>query len=77
MLESLDYKRTLARGYAIIRTGGAVAPRAATVAPGAALEIEFSDGRVDATAAEGGPPTAKKAPKIRKPSDVNKQGSLF
>ncbi len=78
MLESLDYRRTLARGYAIVRTDGAIAPRAATVSPGAALEIEFADGRLAATAAEGGPPAAtKKAPKIRKPSDVNKQGSLF
>jgi exodeoxyribonuclease VII large subunit len=77
VLESLSYKGTLARGYAVVRTDGAVAPRAAGVSPGAALEIEFADGRVDATAADGGAEPKKKTPKIRKPSDVNQQGSLF
>jgi exodeoxyribonuclease VII large subunit len=76
VLESLSYKGTLARGYAVVRTSGAVAPRAAAIAAGAALEIEFADARVSAIAEDGGG-RPRKAPKIRKPSDINKQGSLF
>ena len=50
----------LARGFALVRDGaGNPLVRAAAVAPGTALSIEFADGRVGATA-DGGPPERPK-----------------
>jgi exodeoxyribonuclease VII large subunit len=47
MLESLNYRRVLARGYAVVRdAAGQVVTRAATAATEPTLEIEFSDDRV-------------------------------
>ncbi|TVQ54521.1 MAG: exodeoxyribonuclease VII large subunit, partial [Rhodobacteraceae bacterium] len=72
LLESLSYARTLARGFAVVRTDGAVATRAAQIAPGATLDIAFADGSVKATAAgprRPGPET--------KPPAKGEQGSLF
>jgi exodeoxyribonuclease VII large subunit len=52
LLGALSPRRTLARGYAIVRDGGdgRVLADAAAVAPGRELEIELRDGRVTATA---------------------------
>ncbi len=74
LLESLGYTRTLARGYAVVRGPEGVETRAAGIAPGTALEIEFADGRVEATA--GGAP---RGPRRRKPAPAESpsQGSLF
>jgi exodeoxyribonuclease VII large subunit len=71
LLRSLAYTSVLARGYAVVRdASGTPIPAAAMVAPGAALEIEFHDGRVGAT--------ADAASKSRKPSPPKgSQGSLF
>jgi exodeoxyribonuclease VII large subunit len=70
---SLHYKQALKRGFAIVRdAGGAVLTRAAQVAPGAALELEFDDGRVAATA--NGRPAPARRP--RGPGG-GLQGSLF
>jgi exodeoxyribonuclease VII large subunit len=84
---SLHYKETLKRGYAMVRDGvggtGAVLTRAAQIAPGAALEIEFADGRVAATAAATSGPGTTPRPKKHKtgpPSEgggSGTQGSLF
>jgi exodeoxyribonuclease VII large subunit len=89
LLAALSYRSVLARGFALVRDEGGHALRAAaSVAPGARMSIEFSDGRVAATA-DGdraiapGPDSqpksaareAKPAPKrAAKPVD---QGSLF
>jgi len=55
LLEGFSHHATLARGFAVVRDArGAVVTRAASVRPGAALEIEFADGRTDAVA--GRPP---------------------
>ena len=67
MRRSLGYKATLARGYAVVRKGDAVVT-GVEAARGAALEIEFRDGRVKAQA-EGGKKTA--------PDSGSDQGSLF
>ncbi len=82
MLETLSYKATLARGFAVVRAGGAALTRRAQVGPGAALEIEFADGRVDAVA--GGEPApdaasnpAPKRPPRKAPTPKDGQGSLF
>lgn len=58
---TLGYKATLARGYAIIRSGKSVLTRAEEARLAESLEIEFQDGRIDvtgATAASGGPGTS-------------------
>ncbi|MEM6479532.1 MAG: exodeoxyribonuclease VII large subunit, partial [Pseudomonadota bacterium] len=67
--ETLGYRATLERGYAVIRADGAVATRKAQLKAGAALEIEFADGR------HGMTPTARarSAPKGKKPD----QRTLF
>ncbi|HET7410365.1 MAG TPA: exodeoxyribonuclease VII large subunit, partial [Paracoccaceae bacterium] len=78
-LRSLGPRETLARGFAIVRDGeGRVLPRAESIGPGAALELEFADGRVAAVAGrlpatQGEPSTPR--PKRRRADD--KQGSLF
>ncbi len=77
----MHYQETLKRGYAMVRAGvggdaGAVLTRAAQIAPGAALEIEFADGRVGATAAGEAPPPRRKR-KTGPRGDGGAQGSLF
>ncbi|MEM1372895.1 MAG: exodeoxyribonuclease VII large subunit [Pseudomonadota bacterium] len=49
--ETLSYKATLERGYAVVRSGGAVATRKAQIKPSEPLEIEFADGRYPVTSA--------------------------
>jgi exodeoxyribonuclease VII large subunit len=76
LLETLGYRATLARGYAVVRAAadGATLTGAAAVTPGLALEIEFADGRAAATGATGaGEPAAKP----RRPRRAAAQGSLF
>jgi exodeoxyribonuclease VII large subunit len=53
-----------------------VLTRAAAVTPGAALEIEFADGRVSATAAGAAPPPRRKR-KTGPRGNGGAQGSLF
>jgi exodeoxyribonuclease VII large subunit len=87
LLAALSYRGVLARGFALVRDERGVAVHAAaSVGPGARLNLEFSDGRVGATAdadrpaatamakpATASAPTA--APKrVVKPVD---QGNLF
>jgi exodeoxyribonuclease VII large subunit len=89
LLAALSYRSVLARGFALVRDEAGLALReAAGVTPGTRMSIEFSDGRVAATA-DGDRATApapdsqpkstareaKPAPKrVAKPVD---QGSLF
>ena len=68
--ETLGYKETLKRGYAVVRGDGAVVTTQKAAKKAAALEIEFADGRMTAGAA--GTKTAAKA----KPKPPE-QGSLF
>ncbi|MHA1528452.1 MAG: exodeoxyribonuclease VII large subunit [Alphaproteobacteria bacterium] len=78
---SLHYGETLKRGYAMVRgSAGAVLTRAAQVAPGAVLEIEFADGKVGATAeGETPPPRPKRkaGPRGGRGDGGGAQGSLF
>lgn len=75
LLESLGYRRVLARGYAVVHAAdGGVISRAGAIVAGDALQIEFTDGRVGATASGGMAPL----PVTRKrPREVGGQGSLF
>lgn len=55
LAESLSYKSVLSRGYALVRDAADRPLRAAAeIAPGAALTLEFADGRVAARAEDGG-----------------------
>jgi exodeoxyribonuclease VII large subunit len=89
LLAALSYKSVLTRGFALVRDERGHAVRAAAaVGPGARLDLEFSDGRVGATADTDRPPATrasqpkngageqKPAPprRVAKPVD---QGSLF
>ena len=44
--ETLGYRETLRRGYAVVRADGAVATRTGDLQGASAVEIEFADGRV-------------------------------
>ncbi|WP_377297652.1 exodeoxyribonuclease VII large subunit [Rhizobium sp. SGZ-381] len=90
VLQSLSYKNVLKRGYAVIQTAeGKLLTRAAEVASGQALAIQFADGAVSATAGDTAapavspaspPPAASPAPKKKAPKsapDGTEQGSLF
>lgn len=87
MLETLSYKATLGRGYAVIRGAeGRPQTRAAGLQAGQNIEIEFADDRVAATIGPDGappaPPAPSAAPKPRRrkksaPTGGSDQGSLF
>ncbi|MBV1868032.1 MAG: exodeoxyribonuclease VII large subunit [Marinosulfonomonas sp.] len=69
MRQTLGYRQTLERGYAVVRGDGDVVTTSKAAAKASALEIEFADGRLPV----GGSP-AKPRAKSKPPTD---QGSLF
>ncbi|WP_320177484.1 exodeoxyribonuclease VII large subunit [Roseovarius pacificus] len=80
--ETLGYKATLKRGYAVVRGDGDVVTTRVAASRAEALEIEFSDGRLsldrDAGDETSGAKPARKAAKPAKPkADPPDQGSLF
>jgi exodeoxyribonuclease VII large subunit len=80
LLAALSYQGVLARGFALVRDpAGPPIRSAASVTPGKALDIEFSDGRATAvaTAAHGIPPRRPIRPRSRKYGSGEGQGSLF
>jgi exodeoxyribonuclease VII large subunit len=84
--ETLGYRATLERGYAVVRGDGQVVTTQAAAGKSASLEIEFADGRVQigetahpvtAPARQSEPkPAAKPAKKTAK-TPPPEQGSLF
>jgi exodeoxyribonuclease VII large subunit len=88
LLGALSYRGVLARGYALVRDAqGHAVHAAASIGPGARLSLEFSDGRVGATADRDRPEATSTStkpvaaePKPAAPKRVVKpvgQGSLF
>jgi len=80
LLAAFSYRGVLARGFALVRDGdGHPLRSAAAVTGGMPLAIEFSDGRVTATADGGGTPrTPEPRAKPRPRGGVSGgQGSLF
>jgi exodeoxyribonuclease VII large subunit len=86
LLTALSYRSVLARGFALVRDeAGHPLHAAADVSAGARLELEFSDGRIAATAGTDQPVLAPQQPapaprRPRTPKRVVKpagQGSLF
>jgi len=76
LLAAYSYRGVLARGFALVRDGdGRPLRTAAAVGPGTRLDIEFSDGRIGATAdgATGGVTAPKEKPR-KGPAG---QGTLF
>lgn len=79
VLRSMSYRNVLNRGYAVVRGGDdKVVDRAALLASGDAVSLEFADGRVDAVTAGGGATKSrsKGSPKPAK-KDTGSQGDLF
>ena len=75
LLSTLSHKAALARGFVLVRdAGGEVIKRAADVASGAALSLEFADGTADAVAVGG---AAARPKPVAKPREPGNQGSLF
>jgi exodeoxyribonuclease VII large subunit len=80
LLAAYSYHGVLARGFALVRDGkGHPLRSAAAVTSGMRLDIEFSDGRISATAdGESAPaPSARAKPRPRSGSGPGGQGSLF
>ncbi len=74
--ETLGYTATLQRGYAVVRDGdGMVLTTKATAAKAAALEIQFSDGRLSLSA-DAAPEKPTRVPS-RPKKPASDQGSLF
>src|SRR6202048_5094293 len=87
LLTALSYRSVLTRGFALVRDEqGHALHAAASVGPGARLDLEFADGRVGATADSDRPAATRPAqprasePKAATPKRAVKpvgQGSLF
>ncbi len=78
LLNSLSYKSVLKRGYAVVRDHDDKPIAAAAAAKsGAAISIEFHDGRTGATISgeKAGPKNRPRSPRKKTPSD--EQGSLL
>ena len=68
--ETLGYKETLRRGYAVVRDGDKVVTNKSDASSAASLEIEFKDGRVSLNRGVG-------QAKAKKQNPTDDQGSLF
>ncbi len=68
--ETLSYKATLERGFAVVRSEGQVVTQSKVARKAESLEIQFADGRVDL----GG---KSKSPARKPASKPPEQGSLF
>lgn len=80
LLASLGYVNVLGRGFALVRgADGRVLRSAKGVALGTALDIQLSDGHLDAVAGKGGKTAKAKAarPGPKPPKSGDDQGSLF
>jgi exodeoxyribonuclease VII large subunit len=83
LLAAFSYRGVLSRGFALVRdSAGQPLRTASAVESGASIDIEFSDGRVGATA-QGvskrieNPPFARSRPRSRRGGGSEGQGSLF
>ncbi|MGP9822639.1 exodeoxyribonuclease VII large subunit, partial [Salinarimonas sp. NSM] len=72
LAESLSWRSVLARGYALVRDDdGRPVRAAASVAPGAALTLEFADGRLGARAEGGGTRSPEDPPQAEAPTEAS------
>lgn len=78
LVEAYSYHKVLNRGFALVRdAAGAPIRAAAATAPGAHVEIEFFDGRIDATVNSGGATPRRKTKEAEKGEKKSGQGGLF
>ncbi|MGB3386686.1 MAG: exodeoxyribonuclease VII large subunit, partial [Pseudaminobacter sp.] len=79
LLATLSHQSVLERGFVLVTdANGELVKRAAEVMPEAALSLTFADGKVAATAGEGGARQTRPQPKpTPRPKDPGAQGSLF
>jgi exodeoxyribonuclease VII large subunit len=70
--ETLGYKATLKRGYAVVRGDGAVVTTRKAAKSAASLEIEFSDGKLPLDT-----PDRPRAKRAVRPDEPPEQGNLF
>ena len=81
VFDAVNHMATLRRGYALVRDGeGKPVFRASGLASGAAVEIEFADGRVRGRVGDESSPAAEAKPMPRRPrakTDPDDQGNLF
>jgi exodeoxyribonuclease VII large subunit len=77
LLDSVSYRRVLARGYAVVRdVAGVPVPSASAIAPGSRLILEFADGKVGALA-DGTAKGATGRRRLVKKSSSEDEPSLF
>jgi exodeoxyribonuclease VII large subunit len=77
LLQTLGYQNVLARGFALVRdANGTMVRHAPDVKSGAALDIEFADGHIDAHA-DARPRTAESERKKPRGRGSDKQGTLL
>ncbi|MBE7183493.1 MAG: exodeoxyribonuclease VII large subunit [Methylobacterium mesophilicum] len=79
LLSTLSYRSVLGRGFAVVRgEDGAPLTSAADLEPSRAIEIEFADGRANATTGWGALPAARKKPAKQSTTETKtEQGQLF
>jgi len=78
LLSSLGHHSVLARGFVLVRDGeGHMVRTASSISTGDALEMEFADGRVGATATKAAGPKAPVKLRSSSESGGGPQGSLF
>ena len=78
LLLSLGHHSVLARGFVLVRdSAGHMVREARSISTGDALELEFSDGRVAATAGKSTPSKGAGKPRSSGGSGGGPQGSLF
>jgi exodeoxyribonuclease VII large subunit len=71
LLAALSYRSVLARGFALVRDEqGHAVHAAASIGPGARLDLEFADGRVGATADADRPPATHPAKSAGEPKPI-------
>lgn len=81
--QSLDPKRLLAKGYALVTAGDRVIGSAAAASKEEALTLQFADGAIGVVPADGTRPPPRHAPRARQSAPSPKagpkagQGSLF
>ena len=76
-LETLSYRKTLERGYAVVHSSAGLVTSKKVAAKNATLEIEFSDGKLPVELGGTAPPVKRGAPLKRSKGSDGSQGSLF
>lgn len=79
LLDSVSYRRVLARGYAVVHGAEGLVTAAAQLSAGQGVALEFADGKVDAMIGPDGSalPSAPKPRRRAKRDDDGSQGSLL